>query len=181
MIVPPAYLDKLAMFDHQFLDEQFLRYRLIYDRRNVVPVTLPAPYLFDYQAIGRYVITREEATEYERGMEAARQHDAAHEAIASASRYNPIFTYGYQPGGPWYQTNLGQKPKLGGVRISHRLYIHVHTLFQSWVLILFHCIIHASLFSFLCFLLVCLINLKKKQKNQLQLLASFNFHACSSN
>ena len=30
------------------------------------------------------------------------------------------------------------------------------------VLILFHCNIHASLFSFSCFLLVCLINLKKK-------------------
>ena len=36
---------------------------------------------------------------------------------------------------------------------------------QLSVLILFHCIIHASLFSFLCFLLVCLINLKENQKN----------------
>ena len=43
---------------------------------------------------------------------------------------------------------------------------------QLSVLILFHCIIHASLFSFSRFLLVCLINLKKNQKNQLQLLAS---------
>ena len=47
-----------------------------------------------------------------------------------------------------------------------------HTHCQMSVLILFHCIIHASLFPFLCFLLVCLINLKKNQKNQLQLLAS---------
>ena len=46
--------------------------------------------------------TREEATEYERGMEAARQHAAAQEAVASASQYYPSFTYGYQPGGPWY-------------------------------------------------------------------------------
>ena len=44
--------------------------------------------------------------------------------------------------------------------------------FQLSVLILFHCTIHASLFSFLCFLLVCLKNLKKKPKKQLQLLAS---------
>ena len=44
--------------------------------------------------------------------------------------------------------------------------------FQLSVLILFHCIIHASLFSFLCFLLVCLKNLKKNKNNQLQLLAS---------
>ena len=66
------------------------------------PVTLPAPYLFDYQAKGRFVVTREEAAKYERGVEAARQHTATQEAVASASQYNPSFTYGYQPGGHWY-------------------------------------------------------------------------------
>ena len=92
------------MFDHQFLErnEQFLHYRLTYNRRNVVPVTLPAPYLFDYQAKGRYIVTREEATEYERGMEVARQHAVAQEAVAAASQHNPGFTYGYQPGDPLY-------------------------------------------------------------------------------
>ena len=100
MIIPPVYLDKEAMFDHHFLErnEQFLNYRLIYDRRNVVPVTLPAPYLFDYQAKGRYVVTREEAAEYERGVEAAHQHAAAQEAVAAASQYDPGFTYRYQLG-----------------------------------------------------------------------------------
>ena len=104
MMIPPAYLDYDAMVNHHFLrrNEQFLHYRLIYDRHNVVPVTLPAPYLFDYQAKGRYVVTREEATEYERGMEAARQHAAAQEAVASASQYYPSFTYGYQSGSHWY-------------------------------------------------------------------------------
>ena len=104
MIVPPVYLDKEAMFDHNFLErnEQFLQYRLTYDRRNVVHVTLPAPYLFDYQAKGRYVVTREEAAEYERGVEAACQHTATQEAVAAASQYNPGFTYGYQLGDPWY-------------------------------------------------------------------------------
>ena len=79
MMIPPVYLDKEAMFNHHFLErnEQFLHYRLIYDRRNVVPVTLPAPYLFDYQAKGRYVVTREEAAEYKRGVEATRQPAAA--------------------------------------------------------------------------------------------------------
>ena len=93
MIIPPVLLDYEAMVNHQFLarNEQFLQYRLIYDRRNVVHVTLPAPFLFDYQAKGRYVVTREEAAEYERGEE----------AVAAASHYNPSFTYGYQPGGPW--------------------------------------------------------------------------------
>ena len=50
-------------------------------------------------------------------------------------------------------------------------FMFTHSL-QLSVLILFHCTIHASLFSFSCFLLVCLNNLKKNQKNQLQLLAS---------
>ena len=91
MIVPPVYLDKEAMFDHHFLErnEQFLHYRLIYDRCNVVPITLPAPYLFDYQAKGRYTITREEADEYERRAEAARLHAAAQQAITAASQYDP--------------------------------------------------------------------------------------------
>ena len=102
--LPPAYLDYDAMVSPHFLErnEQFLHYRLIYDRRNVVPVTLPAPYLFDYKAKGRYVVTREEATEYERGMEAARQYAAAQEAVASSSQYYPSYSYGYQPGGHWY-------------------------------------------------------------------------------
>ena len=104
MLVPPVYLDKESMFNHHFLEsnEQFLHYRLTYNRRNVVPITLPTPYLFDYQTKGRYVVTREEATEYERGMEAARQHTAAQEAVASSSQYYPSYSYGYQLGGHWY-------------------------------------------------------------------------------
>ena len=79
------------MFDHHFLErnEQFLHYRLINDRHNVVPVTLPAPYLFDYQAKGRHVVTREEAAEHEGRAEAARQHAAAQEAFVVASHYDP--------------------------------------------------------------------------------------------
>ena len=104
-----------------------LQYRLIFDRRQVVYVTLPAPTFFDFQVRGRYIITREEADEYERRVEAARLHATAQAAIAAASQYDPSFTYGYPPGHPWQYTNLGQKPKLGGVRISHRHYIYVHT------------------------------------------------------
>ena len=42
-------------------------------------------------------------------------------------------------------------------------FMFTHSL-QLSVLILFHCTIHASLISFSSFLLVCLINLKKNQK-----------------
>ena len=153
MVLPPTFLNYDAMVKHHFLlrNEQFLQYRLIFDRRSAVYVTLPTPFLFDYQAKGRYVVTREEAAEHEGRAEVARQHAAVQEAFVAASQYDPSYNYGYQPGYPWHQTNLGQKPKLGGVRISHRLYIHVHTLFQSSVLILFHCIIHASLIFFFQF------------------------------
>ena len=89
--LPPTYLDYDAMVRHQFLErnDQFLQYRLIFNRRRTYPVALPAPTLFDFQAKGRYVITREEATEYERRVETARLQAAAHQVIATASQYDP--------------------------------------------------------------------------------------------
>ena len=102
----PAYLDYNAMVSHHFLErnEQFLQYRLIFDRRRAVHITLPAPALFDYQAKGRYVITREEATEYERRTEAARLQAAAREAIAAASQYNPSYNLDF------HQANCARRP-----------------------------------------------------------------------
>ena len=104
MVLPPAYLDYDPMVKHHFLkrNEQFLQYRLIFDRHSSVHVTLPTPFLFDYQAKGRYVVTREEAAEHEGIAEAARRHAAAQEAFAAASQYDPSYNYGYQPGYPWH-------------------------------------------------------------------------------
>ena len=101
---PTAYLDFDAMLRHRFLvrNEQFLQYRLIFDRRRAVHVTLPAPSPFDYQAKQRYVVTREEAAENEGRAEVARQHAAAQEALAAASQYDPGYNFGYQPGYPWH-------------------------------------------------------------------------------
>ena len=101
--LPPAYLDFNDMVHHQFVErnESPLRYRLIFDRRRAVSITLPAPAFFDYQAKVRHFITREEADEYERRAEAARRHAAAQEAIAAASQYDPDYNYGYPPGHPW--------------------------------------------------------------------------------
>ena len=101
--LPPAYLDFNAMVHHQFVErnESPLQYRLIFDRRRVVRITLPAPAFFDYQAKGRHFITREEADEYERRAEAARRHAAAQEVIAAASQYDPGYNFGYLPGHPW--------------------------------------------------------------------------------
>ena len=55
--LPPAYLDYNAMVCHQFVErnEQFLQYRLIFDRRRTVHVALPAPAFFDFQEKGRYI------------------------------------------------------------------------------------------------------------------------------
>ena len=101
--MPPAYLDYDAMVSHHFLvrNEQFLQYRLIFDRHSFVHVTLPAHLLFDYQAKGRYVVTREEAAKHEGRAEAARQHAAAQEALVVASQYDPSYNFGYQLGYPW--------------------------------------------------------------------------------
>ena len=92
-----AYLDFDAMVRHRFLvrNEQFLQYRLIFDRRRAVHVTLPAPSLFDYQEKRRYVVTREEAAKHEGREEAARQHAASQEALAAASQYDSSYNFGY--------------------------------------------------------------------------------------
>ena len=91
------------MVCHQFVErnDQFLQYRLIFGRRQTYHVAVPAPTFFDFQAKGRYVITREEASEYERRMEEARLQAAVHEAIAAASQYDPSYNFGYPPGQPW--------------------------------------------------------------------------------
>ena len=83
------------MVRHQFVErnDQFLQYRLIFDRQRTYHVALPAPTFFDFQAKGRYVITREEANEYERRAEAARLQAAAHEAVAAASQYDPSYHF----------------------------------------------------------------------------------------
>ena len=93
--LPPAYLDYDAMVRHQFVERnnQSLQYRLIFDRRHTYHVALPAPAFFDFQAKGRYVITREEATEYERKAETARLQAATHQAIAAASQYDPSYNF----------------------------------------------------------------------------------------
>ena len=67
------------MVHHQFVErnESPLQYWLIFDRRRAVRITLPAPTFFDYQARGRYTITREKTDEYERREEATRRHAAA--------------------------------------------------------------------------------------------------------
>ncbi|XP_020168394.1 uncharacterized protein [Aegilops tauschii subsp. strangulata] len=50
---------------------------------------------------GRYFITIEDANEYERIGEAAHLQEAARQAVAAASQYNPDFNFGYPPGHPW--------------------------------------------------------------------------------
>ena len=101
--LPPSYLDYDAMVRHQFVERnhRFLQYRLIFDRRRTYHVALPASTFFDFQAKGRYFITREEAEEYKRRAEMACLQAAAHDAIAAASQYNPSYNFGYPPGQSW--------------------------------------------------------------------------------
>ena len=91
------------MVRHHFVErnDQFLQYRLIFDRQRTYHFALPASTFFDFQAKGRHFINREEADEDERRAEAARRHAAAQEAITAASQYDPGYNYGYPPGHPW--------------------------------------------------------------------------------
>ena len=92
------------MLAHDFLvksREGELKYKLYFDKHHPETITLPAPAFFDSQPKGRYIITREEANEYERRAEAARRQAAAQEAMSAASQYDPSYNYGYQPGYPW--------------------------------------------------------------------------------
>ena len=73
----------------------------MFDRRRTFHVALPAPTFFDFQAKRRYVITREEANEYERRTEASLLQAAALEEVAAASQYDPSYNFGYPPGQPW--------------------------------------------------------------------------------
>ena len=88
------------MVHHQFVEknDQFLQYRLIFDKHRAVHVALPAPTFFDFQAKRRYFITREEANEYERRTEAAPLQAAPRQAVVVASQYNPDYDFGYPPG-----------------------------------------------------------------------------------
>ena len=101
--LPPFYLDYDAMVRHQFVErnDQFLQYRLIFDRRRTYHVALPASTFFDFQAKGRYYITREEVEEYKRMAKIARLQAAAHDAMTAASQYDPSYNFVYPPGHPW--------------------------------------------------------------------------------
>ena len=101
--LPPTYLDYNAMVSHHFLEwnEEFLQYRLIFDRRRAVHVTLPPRTFFNFQEKRRYFITREEAEEYKRRAEIARLQAIAHVAMTDASQYDPNYNFGYPPGHPW--------------------------------------------------------------------------------
>ena len=54
MELPPTYLDYSDMVRRQFLErnEQFLQYRLIFDRQRTVHVALPTPTFFNFQEKG---------------------------------------------------------------------------------------------------------------------------------
>ena len=111
---------------------------------NITLSTLPAPSLFKLSA-GPYLVpwaaiyayrNPTPAPEPEPQFEPPRQSDyfwdpemtaSQWQSESSSSQYDPSYTYGYPPSHPWQWTNLGQKPKLGGVRISHWHYIYVYT------------------------------------------------------
>ena len=137
------------MVAHDFIvknEEKMLKYKLIFDKNHLETITLPAPSLFDLSA-GKYLVPPEAIHAYRNPTPATEpepepQFDPSRQSVyqrdpeeianqwqpEAPSQYDPNYNFGYPPGQPWPQTNLGQKSKLGGVRISHQHYIYVHTL-----------------------------------------------------
>ena len=140
--MPPVYLDYKSMIAHDFIvkyKEKLLNYKLRFDEKYCEMVTSDAFYKHQSQA-------QASEPEPEPPLDPYRQSVYGWELDELANQWNPEDTSQYTGGSsfdPWPLTNLGQKPKLGGVRVSHRHYIHVHILFYLSVLTLFHCIIHA--------------------------------------
>ena len=101
--MPPAFLDYNVMVCYQFLErnDQSLQYRLIFDKWRAIIITLPAPTFFNFQENGRYFIIREEANEYKRTVEATCLQEAARQAVAAASQYDPNYDLGYHLGQWW--------------------------------------------------------------------------------
>ena len=136
-ILPMQYLDFDAMKNHKILrgDIHNFTYKLLFNQSSMVYTYLPAPALFDYHSKKRYFVLESEARAHNTAVVVARRADAS--APRASMSYHANYYLDYRS-----ITKLGQKPKLGGVHVSHRHYIHVH-LFHLSMFTLFHCIIHA--------------------------------------
>ena len=153
--MPPAYLDYSAMVSHQFLErnEQFLQYRLIFDIRRTVHVALPAPTFFDFQAKRRYFITREEANEYERRTERLASKLQLVKQQLLHLRSTPNMTLDIRQASSGHRPTQSKSLSLGKyIFLTDITFMLAHSC-QLSVLILFHCTIHSSLFSFLALFL----------------------------
>ena len=125
-ILPTQYFDFNAMKNHKILKGDIHNFidKLLFNQASVVYTYLHAPALFDYHSNGMYFVLESEARAHNAAVEAARQ------AEASAPRASVSYHADYYPD-YWLLTKLGQKPKLGGVRVFQRHYIHVHTFHSS--------------------------------------------------
>ena len=121
-------------------------YNLLFNQTSVVHTYLPAPALFDYHNKGRYYVLESEARVHNAAVEAARR------AEASAPRASVSYHANYHPG-YWLITKLGQKPKLGGVRIPTDItfmFIHFIPVVGVHTFSLYHPCLVYFLALFLC-------------------------------
>ena len=136
-------------------DPQNFTYNLMFNKDSMVDTYLPAPSIFNVHNRGRYYVLESEARAHNAAVVVARQGEAS-TPRAPVSYHSNHYT------GYWLITKLGQKPKLGGVRVSHRYYIHVHLFL--FVGVYTFSLFHPCLILFSCFLLVCLKKLRKTKK-----------------
>ena len=132
------------MVAHDFIvknKKKLLKHNLIFDKNYCEIITLPVPSSFNIFPV-KYLILPEDIHAYlsaipatvdepEPQLDPYRQSVYQWDPEEIANQWHPEDLPQHTGEGhfdPWAYTNLGQKPKLGGVRISHRHYIHVHTL-----------------------------------------------------
>ena len=137
-ILPTRYLDFDALKEHKILKRRAdnFTYNLLFDLSHLVDTYLPAFALFDCHNKGRNFVLESKARAHNATVVAARH------AEASAPRASVSYHVDYYPPGYRSITKLGQKPKLGGVRVLTDI-TFMPTYFHLLVFTLFHCITHA--------------------------------------
>ncbi len=132
ILLPERYLDYDSMVRHDFLDRDINRrmiYNLVFSQGTRETITLPTPSLFNLH-LGRYIIMPSDIYAYwgiAQPQAPVPELPVKYQTLVYqwepeelTQQWHPQYTPEYPRDGyfpPWEYTKLGQKPKLGGVRV----------------------------------------------------------------
>ena len=94
-ILPDRYLDFKAMHSHEYIVNRArgYEYNLTFGKYTPMPVTLPTPALFDFQARQHYYVLEEEVREYNATVEATRLAEEAARNASTSYHFNHFPDY----------------------------------------------------------------------------------------